>query len=209
MKGILSSGVTKLHKLKLVGSEEPHTDILNRQVRRVEDPLRDLARRASDGDAVAIRELIMELGGPMLRTVRKVLGVQHPDVQDVTQDAIMGFLSSLPTFRGDCSVTHFARHVALRRALHARRHFKNRNKLGDQELDADGPSDAGASSPLSAAISRERRRIVHSLLEQLSEPAAEALALHFMLGYSVSEIASMLDISPDTIWSRLKIGKKP
>lgn len=170
--------------------------------------MRALAGRAAEGDSVAIRELIMELGSPMLRTVRKVLGVRHPDVEDVTQEAIMGLLSSLSNFRGDCSVSHFARQVALRRALHARRHFKSRDKLGDQELEAEGPADVGGSSPLAAAISSERRRVVHSLLDELSEPTAEALALHFMLGYSVSEIASALEVSPNTIWSRLKLGKK-
>src|SRR5690606_30367517 len=95
---------------------------------------RALALRASEGEATAIRELIMELGGPMLRTVRKVLGMNHPDVEDVTQEAVMGLLSSLQNFRGDCSISHFAHQVALRRALHARRFFKNRAKLGDQEL---------------------------------------------------------------------------
>lgn len=183
-------------------------DASARQTRRAQDPLQALARRASEGDATAIRELIMELGGPMLRTVRKVLGSRHPDAEDVTQEAVMGLVSSLSNFRGDCTVKHFAHQVALRRALHARRHFKNRDKLGDQELDVEGPSDAGGSSPLADAISRERRRVVHSLLDELSEPTAEALALHFMLGYSVAEIATTLDVSPNTVWSRLKLGKK-
>jgi RNA polymerase sigma-70 factor (ECF subfamily) len=177
-------------------------------IRRAQDPLRALAHRASEGEAAAIRELIMELGGPMLRTVRKVLGAGHPDAEDVAQEAVMGLITSLKNFRGDCSVAHFAHQVALRRALHARRHFKNRDKLGDQELAPEGPSDAGAGSPLGNAISRERRRVVHALLDELSEPTAEALALHFMLGYSVSEIASALEVPQNTVWSRLKLGKK-
>ncbi len=149
----------------------------------------------------------MELGGPMLRTVRKVLGSSHPDAEDVAQEAVLGLLSALEAFRGDCTVTHFAHQVALRRALHARRHFKTREKVGDQVLDAEGHAAAGE-APLEAAISRERRRVVRSLLDQLPEPTAEALALHFMLGYTVEEIATMLDVSPNTIWSRLKLGKR-
>ena len=43
---------------------------------------------------------------------------------------------------------------------------------------------------------------------RLPEPAAEALALHFVLGYTVDEIATTLDVSPHTIWSRLKLGKR-
>lgn len=191
-----------------MGSEKPHNDPSVRPLGRAQDPLRALALRASEGEAAAIRELIMELGGPMLRTVRKVLGVRHPDAEDVTQEAVLGLLRSLANFRGECSISHFAHQVALRRALHARRHFKNRDKLGDQELDVEGPSDSGEGSPLALAISRERRRVVRALLDELSEPTAEALALHFMLGYSVAEISSTLDVSPNTIWSRLKLGRK-
>ncbi len=174
---------------------------------RAQDPLRALARRACEGEAEAIRELVMELGGPMLRTVRKVLGGAHPDAEDVAQEAVMGLLSALESFRGDCTVTHFAHQVALRRALHARRHFKTREKVGDQVLDVEGHASLDE-APLEATISRERRRVVRSLLDQLPEPTAEALALHFMLGYTVEEIATMLDVSPNTVWSRLKLGKR-
>lgn len=191
-----------------MGSETPHTDASVRSYRRAQDPLRALALRASEGEAAAIRELVLELGGPMLRTVRKVLGVGHPDAEDVAQEAVLGLLASLSSFRGDCSVSHFAHQVALRRALHARRHFKTRDKVGDQELDLEGPSDSGEHSPLALSISRERRRIVRGLLDELSVPVSEALALHFMLGYSVSEIATALDVSQNTVWSRLKLGKK-
>jgi RNA polymerase sigma-70 factor (ECF subfamily) len=104
-------------------------------------------------------------------------------------------------------VTHFAHQVALRRALHARRHFKTREKVGDQVLDAEGHA-ALDEAPLEATITRERQNVVRSLLDQLAEPTAEALALHFMLGYTVEEIATMVNVSPNTVWSRLKLGKK-
>ncbi len=167
-----------------------------------------LARRASEGDPAAIRELVMELGGPMLRTVRRVLGSRHPDAEDVAQESVMGLLSALARFRGECTVTHFAHQVALRRALHARRAFKTRGRESDLELDSEWEGGDGEASPLDGAISRERRRVVRSLLDQLPEPTAEALALHFMLGYTVEEIATTLDVSPNTIWSRLKLGKR-
>ena len=35
----------------------------------------------------------------MLRVVRKVMGHHHPDVDDVTQDAVVALLGSLETFR--------------------------------------------------------------------------------------------------------------
>jgi RNA polymerase sigma factor (sigma-70 family) len=197
-----------LRRLELVGKPATQTETPAARAQRAQDPFVSLARRAAEGDPAAIRELVMELGGPMLRTVRRVLGSRHPDAEDVAQEAVMGLLSALQRFRGDCTVTHFAHQVALRRALHARRSFKARGRETDLDLDAEWEGTDGAPSPLEAAISRERRRVVRSLLDQLPEPTAEALASHFMLGYTVEEIATTLDVSPNTIWSRLKLGKQ-
>jgi RNA polymerase sigma factor (sigma-70 family) len=175
---------------------------------RTADPLRGLARRAAEGDGEAIHALVIELGGPMLRTVRKILGARHPDAEDVTQEAVLGLIAALGRFRGDCTVIHYAHQVALRSALHARRHFKVRDRVGDPRIEAEEPIDTSSRSPHEAAVSRQRRRIVRSLLERLPEPTAEALALHFMLGYTVEEIATIVEVSPNTIWSRLKLGKR-
>ncbi len=177
---------------------------------KVPDPLRSLAQRAASGDERATHALVMELGSSMLRTVRKVLGAHHPDVEDVTQDAVLGMLKSLERFRGECTVVHYANQVALRRALHARRHFTVRDRVGDLSGEVDDPKDERQDiiTPLDAVVARERRRVVRGLLGQLSEPIAESLAMHFMLGYTVEEIATLLELSSNTIWSRLKLGKR-
>jgi RNA polymerase sigma factor (sigma-70 family) len=175
---------------------------------RTPDPLRSLAERAAGGDPEAVRSLVMELVGPMLRTVRKVLGAEHPDAEDVTQEAVLGLLRSLPRFRGESSVGHFGVQVALRTALHARRHLKVRAKVGDGGAELGDVPDPGAGSPHDVAVARERRRIVRELLDRLPEPTAEALASHFMLGYTVEEIALSTGTSPNTVWSRIKLGKR-
>lgn len=170
------------------------------------DPLATIAERAAQGDHAALETLLLELGGPILRTVRKVLGSHHPSVEDVTQDAAMGFVRSLQTFRKECTVAHFAVRVALRTALKARRHEIARRRVGDFSPEEEEPLDDGR-SPLQLALDRERRRLVRSLLDELAEPIAEAVALHFMLGYAVLEIAELQDVSSHTVWSRLKLGK--
>ncbi len=150
----------------------------------------------------------MELGGPTLRTVRKVLGVNHPDAEDVAQEAVLGLLASLQRFRGECTVTHYALQVALRTALHARRRLRTHGRLCTESAAVPDTVDATQESPLDAAVSKERREVVRRLLDQLPEPTAEALALHFMLGYTVDEIAVATGVSPHTVWSRLKLGKR-
>ena len=69
--------------------------------------------------------LLFGLAGPE-RIVRKVLGRGHPDIDDVTQDAVIALLTALLTFRGECSVEHFANRIALLTALAARRRSRSR-----------------------------------------------------------------------------------
>jgi RNA polymerase sigma factor (sigma-70 family) len=175
-------------------------------VRRA-DPLDAVADRAISGDRQALETLLLELGAPMLRTVRKVLGTHHPSVDDVAQEAALGFVHGLPTFRKECTLAHFAVRVALRSALKARRHEQARSRVGDFSSD-ESEHRSDELSPFQIALDQERRRIVRQFLDQLSEPIAEAVALHFMLGYAVQEIAALQEISTHTVWSRLKLGKR-
>jgi len=172
------------------------------------DTLLEVAKAASLGDEDAIGTLLMEVGGSMLRTIRKVLGRDHADVEDVAQDAFLALLSSLGTFRAECSVAHFASRVALLTALTARRRLRTRERFDDRETSIDGAPDHSSSTPLERAISNRRRVLILDLLERLPPPTAEALAMHFVLGYTVDEIASVAGVPSNTVWSRLRLGKQ-
>ncbi len=173
------------------------------------DELLNLARAASTGDADAITTLITTVGGGMLKTVRKVLGSAHPDVEDITQDAVLALLSSLSGFRGECTVAHFAHRVALLTALAARRRLRTRDRWTEFDTPPEAvPDERMTSSPLSRAISGRRRELVLSLLDELPPAMSEALALHFILGYTVEEIATTAAVPANTVWSRLRLGKQ-
>jgi RNA polymerase sigma factor (sigma-70 family) len=150
----------------------------------------------------------MHLAPLMLRVVRSVLGARHPDVEDVTQDAVIQLLASLPSFRGESTVLYYAGRIALFTALGSRR----REETRVSRIDPDDPSeqiiDHAGTSPLADAIANRRREVLLRLLDELPKPMAEALALHFVLGYTVDEIAKAANISPNTVWSRLRLGKE-
>jgi RNA polymerase sigma factor (sigma-70 family) len=173
-----------------------------------QDALLPLAQAAGRGVPEAVNTLVISLGGAMLNTVRKVLGRNHPDVEDVTQDALVALIGGLRGFRGECTVAHFAHRVALLTSLAARRRMRTRDRFTEFDTPAESVADPGTSSPLLRAISSRRRAIVRELLDDLSEPVAEALALHFVLGYTVEEIAAAAVLSPNTVWSRLRLGKE-
>src|SRR5262245_29256113 len=72
------------------------------------DPLAALARAAAAGDADATQTLVSSVAPALLRVVRGVFGAGHPDVEDIVQEAAVGFVSALATFRGECTVLHYA-----------------------------------------------------------------------------------------------------
>jgi len=172
------------------------------------DDLLPLAAATAKGDADAAATLVLHVAGPMLRVVRKVLGWQHPDIDDVAQDAVIAFLGALATFRGECSVVHFASRVSLLTALAARRQLR----LRTERMESGGGTVENMAdelpSPLATALSSRRRQMVRELLDELPEVLAESLALHFILGYTVEEIATAISVSRNTVWSRLRLGKR-
>jgi len=173
------------------------------------DELLPLARAASNGNPDAAATLIAHLGAPILSVVRRVMGRDSADVDDVAQDAVLAFLGGLARFRGECSVAHFAQRIALLSAITARRRMHVRSRIavvGGQSVE--DMSDETIASPLSNTIARRRCEIVRALLDELPDVIAETLALHFILGYTVEEIAETASVSPNTVWSRLRLGKR-
>lgn len=176
-------------------------------VSRRHDDLLLVAREAATGSAAAVRTLVMHVGPPMLATVRKVLGAHHPDVDDVAQDSVIALLDALPGFRGDSSVMTFAHRVALLTALAARRRTATRQKYVDSAAAQLEPT-TERSTPQSVLMAKRRRALLLQLLDELPQPIAEALALHFVLGMTVDEIAANCSAPENTVWSRLRLGKQ-
>ena len=193
--------------LKLLNHFDATTEIA--ELPAPPDELAGLARAAAAGDPDAASTLVMHLGGSMFAIVRRVLGRRHADVDDAAQDAVIALLGALPRFRNECGVTHFAHRIALLTALAALRRARVRQRFtdgrGDGELDAEADDVA---SPWATTVSTRRRVLVRQLLDELPDVIAEALALHFILGYTVDEIAEAAAISPNTVWSRLRLGKQ-
>jgi len=173
------------------------------------DDLLPLARTAAAGDPDAAATLVAHVGRSMLAVVRRVLGRAHPDVDDVTQDAIIALLDSLGGFRGDCTVFHFAQRIAILTALTAQRRLRLRERLTPPAGDpAERSLDEASPSPAESAAAGRRCAVWRDLLAELPEVIAQALALHYVLGYTVDEIAAAAGVSPNTVWSRLRLGKQ-
>jgi RNA polymerase sigma factor (sigma-70 family) len=173
------------------------------------DGLLSLAANFVRGDVTAGSALIRAVSGNILGAVRTVLGPGHCDVEDAAQDAVVGFLEGLYRFRGECSVRHFAGRVAVLTAVSVRRRRRARDRWvvpgeGEELCVPAAPE----SSPLVQLEESRRRETMRKMLDELPDPVAEAIALHFMLGYTVQEVAAAAVVPVNTVWSRLRIGKE-
>jgi RNA polymerase sigma factor (sigma-70 family) len=172
------------------------------------DELLALARAAAERDATAAATLLNQVGGIVLGTVRQVLGPGHPDVEDVAQEASIAFLGSLGEFRGECSTRRYAQRVALFTALTSRRRLVAQERLVDPDQPMESKPAGPEASPLVETLAARRRETLRKVLDSLPDVIAQALALHFILGHTVHEIAEATSSPANTIWSRLRLGKQ-
>ena len=194
--------------LRLLGARpvEPRLVAQEPLPARKSDPLVALVARAVCRDPRAEQTLLVTVGPAVLGVVRRVLGARHPEVEDVCQEACLGLLSALPSFRAECTVMHFACRVALLTALAARRR-RDRNIAFLPEVDEE-PDEcvAGAASPAEVFESARRRIALRSLIDELPLAQAEVLALHVILGHTVGETSQMTGVAVNTVRSRLRRG---
>jgi RNA polymerase sigma-70 factor (ECF subfamily) len=161
------------------------------------------------GNPEAARRLLDAVAPAMRVVVRRALGRAHPDGDDLVQESLVGFVRALDSFRGECSVLHYARRIALWRVLEEqkRRHAQKRAPEGMAiRLNAERIEDPTRAQP--DGHGARRRAQLRELLFTLRPEQAEALALRHVLDYSVEEIARATRVPANTVRSRLRLGKE-
>jgi RNA polymerase sigma-70 factor (ECF subfamily) len=99
---------------------------------------------------------------------------------------------------------HFARSIALRRALDHRRSRARRGMAVELEDDALVATGETAAQTVLAA---RRRAALRTLLEELPLEQAEAFAQRVLFGFSREEIATQMNAPVETVRSRLRLAK--
>jgi RNA polymerase sigma-70 factor (ECF subfamily) len=173
-----------------------------------EDQLAAWARKAGARDPEAMRRLIVAVGPAMLRVIRTVIGPHAVDAEDVLQDASEGLLTAVASFKGQCTVLHFACRVAVFSALAWRRRVSFRAARIVDEPEVEEWAVEGALSPAEMAVASRRRAALEMLLDELPPPQAEVLILHCALDFTVDEIAAAVGRPSETVRSRLRLAKR-
>jgi RNA polymerase sigma-70 factor (ECF subfamily) len=170
------------------------------------DPLAELVEPVIERDAAAIEAFVRAAAPPVLRVVRQILGAQHADVADVVQESLFAAIEALDGFEGKCSVRHFVWRVAALTAMNARRRLRLREQIGALYSDAEGCA-SDEPSPLGQTLASRRREAFRGLLDELPSVQSEVLALHCVLGFTISETAQATGVPVNTVRSRLLAAK--
>ncbi len=174
-------------------------------------PPMTLALAAAAGDLRATQTLLASVRPRVDRVVRAVLGSSHGEVDDVVQQALIGFTKALPSFRGECQPVSFACRIAVRGAVAASRRSRQARARRDDavELDSIAASPGDAGEGIEAATDRNRSKaVLRELLGRIPAEQAEAIALRFVLGWSLEEVAEATGAPVNTVRSRVRLGKQ-
>ena len=120
------------------------------------------------------------------------------DAQDAVQDVFIKYINSSPIFRdSDHEKAWFIRSV-INRCHDLLRYKKVRNHITLDEI-AEITSDTSENNLQQEVI---------SLLSQIDEKYKSVIILHYLEGYSVKEVSSILKISESSVKMRLVRGRE-
>lgn len=159
-----------------------------------------LARGAAGGDREAARALLTLLL-PRIRNVARYLVRRDSETDDAVQEALIAVLRGLPTYRGEGTLVSWADRVTARAVF---RHLRQTQR--HPELTLVEP----AAPPAAPCIADEyllRRRAV-AVLDALPSDQRHAVVLHHVLEMTVPEIARELNVSAETVRSRLRLARE-
>jgi RNA polymerase sigma-70 factor (ECF subfamily) len=155
----------------------------------------DLLARHVNGDPDAFAELVRRHRDRMWAVALRTL--HNPDdAADAVQDALISAYRGAAGFRGGSAVTTWLHRIVINACLDLtrRRAVRPTQPLGDEP-------GAGPSAP-DAISGRETSLAVTAALRMLPFEQAAAVVLVDVEGYSVNEVAEMLEVPTGTVKSR-------
>ena len=158
-----------------------------------------------EGDAAAREKLARWCLPKIRRTVLLAYG-NGPDAEDLVQTAVVRVFDRLSSFRGDSGFYAWVDRITVNLM---KDYFRSRKSRSTWEITMDAPPDApcGRREPDRAV---ETTRLLEHLSEHLTAIAVQRrlpVVLALAHGYTVPEIAKVLDISSEAAKKRLQRGR--
>jgi RNA polymerase sigma-70 factor (ECF subfamily) len=183
------------------------------------------ARRRHDGPKVSApgRELDFaalydDWFGEVYRWLR-ALGAPERDREDLAQEVFLVVRRRLHAFDGR-NVAGWLYQIARRQVLRHKRLAWVRRVLGRSSIESVDAAPGNEAEPALAAVAapslsplalleaKERRALLDRLVAALSEKRRAVLVMFEVDGYSGEEIAEILDVPINTVWTRLHHARR-
>ena len=144
-------------------------------------------------EARRLREIIEKYGDSLFRIGVMILGNKQ-DAEDVLQEVFIKYMQKAPKFVDEAHKKAWlfrCTHNLCKDLLRFRKRHKQEN------IDA-----------LQLEYMMEEDKVVLEEMMALASKYKEVLLLYYLEGYKISEIATMMKSSPNTIRKRLERGRK-
>jgi RNA polymerase sigma-70 factor (ECF subfamily) len=137
------------------------------------------------------------------RTLRR-MGVPQSQIDDASQDVFVIVHRRLGDFEGRSTLKTWVAGIAIRVASDYRRKKRRRG----MEMEIDESIIDPRPGPLEQASRAEARAIVDQILDELDVKQREVFVLMELEGLSAPEVADVLSVNLNTVYSRLRLGRR-
>ena len=165
-----------------------------------------LIAAAQNGDQRALDDLLRNHQGRIYSICRRLAG-NDTDALDATQEAMIAVVKGLPRFDGRASFSTWSYRVATNACLDELRRRGRRADPGLPEYEHADDAYVGGSVPRDPGETVSARIDVDAGLALIPDEFRAAVVLRDMAGLDYAEIASVLDIAPGTVRSRIARGR--
>jgi RNA polymerase sigma-70 factor (ECF subfamily) len=187
--------------LKLEVAGGPSSDTQPDQIASINYPVRNdlfadedkaLVARAKARDRDALNKLLERHLTTVHKFVSVKIGPEHPDVDDVVQETLIGATGTIGGLRGESNAQVAGWLIAIARrkiADHLRAHYRHPHESLDASL---GDAVPAPGPPVDdVVVQMDRAERVRRMLSELTPEQEEVLILRFILGFGINEVAEM------------------
>ena len=167
-----------------------------------------LLAQVATGNEEALRQLYMVFRPGLRRYLWHQLGADSCAVEDVLQETFVAIWRSAGGFRGDAKVATWIYQIARYQALHLRRRVRASDTSPQGWSDDEDNSLERAGQEPSYEDQVVDRLSLAGALSQLSWKHREALDLVFVRGFTLDEVAQILDVPVGTVKSRVSYARR-
>ncbi|MGH6867717.1 MAG: RNA polymerase sigma factor [Methylocella sp.] len=173
----------------------------------------ELVRRALARDDKAFRTIMERHNRRLYRIARSILQ-NDSEAEDAVQEAYVKALTHLSAFRGDSTLATWLSRIAMNEALGRLR--RERLAVDMETFEAQRtkaqiikfPQTVSSDDPERTMAQREILRLVERATDNLPEIFRIVFMTRVIEGMSIEETASLLDLQPDTVKTRLHRARR-